>query len=164
MAARLRPASAADAPTLAALQSESFEDQWSPGAVVDLLAMPGAFALIAELGIAERDIAELGWAPRGFVLARAAAGEGEILSIAVHASARRQGLGRILAEAALKEAASRGAEAMFLEVAVDNGAARGLYTALGFAETGRRPAYYSRGAGAAVDALILKMDFPPGSA
>jgi ribosomal-protein-alanine N-acetyltransferase len=153
MAARLCPASAADASVLAALQSESFEDQWSPGALADLLAMPGAFALIGEL----EEV------PRGFVLARTAAGEGEILSIAVHASARRQGLGRLLAEAALTEAAVRGAEKMFLEVAVDNRAALGLYTALGFTQAGRRAAYYSRRRGPAVDALIYRMDLLPHS-
>ncbi len=150
MAVRIRPASVTDIQTLAALQSASFEDLWSPGAMEDLLGMPGAFALIAEQD----------GAARGFVLARAAAGEAEILSVAVHATARRQGLGRILLQAALAEAASRGAGVMFLEVAVDNEAGLGLYTALGFGEAGRRRAYYPRGSGPAVDALILKVDLP----
>lgn len=150
MAVQLRPADGSDAQMLAALQSESFDDIWSRGAIEDLLAMPGAFALIAELdGV-----------PRGFVLARSAADEAEILSIAVHSTARRQGLGRALLEAALVEAASRGAKAMFLEVAVDNRAGLGLYTALGFAEAGRRRAYYPRAGGPAADALILKVDLP----
>ena len=53
-----------------------------------------------------------------------------------------------------------GAETLFLEVAVDNVAALGLYTALGFAETGRRKAYYARAGGPAADALILRVDLP----
>lgn len=150
MAVRLRPAVAADVQTLAALQSASFEDLWSPGAMEDLLAMPGAFALIAEQD----------GTPRGFVLARAAAGEAEILSIAVHGSARRRGLGRALLAAALDAATARRARTIFLEVAVDNAAALGLYTALGFSEAGRRRAYYPREGRPATDALILKADLP----
>lgn len=150
MAVTIREASAADATVLAALHSAGFDDHWSAGAMTDLLALPGAFALLAE---------EDG-APRGFVLARAAADEGEILSIGVHPVARRQGLGRQLIRAAAARAAASGAARLFLEVAVDNAAALGLYTRHGFAEKGRRKAYYARGGHAPVDALIMDVDLP----
>lgn len=146
----IRPAIQADTPALAALHATGFEGQWSAGAMADLLAMPGSFAFVAEDGDG----------PRGFVLARAAAGEAEILSVAVHPIARRQGLARALMTAAAKEAVRRGAGHLYLEVAVDNEAALGLYAGLGFAEAGRRKGYYARGPGLTIDALILKMDFP----
>ena len=146
----IRPATKADTAVLAALHTAGFEETWSPGAMTDLLAMPGAFALIAEEGDG----------PRGFVLAVGAAEQAEIMSIAVHPTARRRGFGRALLSAAA--AAGRGTwrRNLFLEVAVDNPAALGLYTALGFAERGRRKAYYVRKRGPAVDALIMSKDLP----
>ncbi|TCZ55290.1 GNAT family N-acetyltransferase [Roseicella aquatilis] len=108
-----------------------------------MLGMPGAFGL---------------WRPEaGFVLARAAGGEAEILTLAVLPAARRQGLGAALMAAALAGAAARGAEAMFLEVAAGNAAALPLYRGLGFAEVGRRRRYYPDGA----DALVLRRDLRP---
>lgn len=130
-----------DAAALAALHAAAFESPWSAGELAALLASPGVFAL-AEPG-------------EGFVLARVAADEAEILTLAVAPGARRRGLGRRLTEAAAELAAARGAASLFLEVAEDNAAGRGLYAAAGFAETGRRPGYYARPGAAAVDALIL---------
>jgi ribosomal-protein-alanine N-acetyltransferase len=49
---------------------------------------------------------------------------------------------------------------MFLEVAEDNAAALALYTAAGFATTGRRRAYYRRPGGLLVDALMLRSPLP----
>jgi ribosomal-protein-alanine N-acetyltransferase len=86
------------------------------------------------------------------VLARVAAGEAEILTLAVVPGARRRGLGAALMQAALARAAEAGAREMFLEVAEGNEAARRLYGALGFAGVGRRPRYYSDGR----DALVLR--------
>lgn len=142
----IRPALAADAAALAALHGAAFEDRWSAGAMRDLLAMPGAFALIAEAGEG----------PRGFVLARQAADEGEIVSVATHPAARQQGLGTDLLEAALGRLAAGGVQTVFLEVAVDNAAALALYAKFGFALAGRRKAYYERNTGVRVDALIMR--------
>jgi ribosomal-protein-alanine N-acetyltransferase len=94
---------------------------------------------------------------RGFVLARVAADEAEILTLAVAADARRQGHGASLLAHAMAAAAARGAAAMFLEVAATNEAARALYTAAGFGEAGRRARYYADGG----DALILRRTLDP---
>ena len=64
-----------------------------------------------------------GTAPVGFVLARLAAGEGEILTVAVARSHRRQGLGWRLMDAVLRELHAQRAEALFLEVDETNAAA-----------------------------------------
>ena len=92
--------------------------------------------------------------PGGFGLARLAADEGEILTLAVAPDARRQGIGAALLGGMLDRLRNRGAGRVFLEVAADNAAARALYARAGFDETGRRPRYYGTGA-AAMDALIL---------
>jgi len=97
----------------------------------------------------------------GFVLGRAVAGEAELLTLAVAPDARRQGRGRALLAAFETEALARAAQLAFLEVAEDNGPARALYRGAGYAEAGRRPAYYMTQGGAPVDALILRKGLAP---
>lgn len=125
---------------LADLHSEAFDAPWSASAFAELLGQSGVI---------------LEGATDGFILIRAVADEAEILTLAVRPSARRQGLGARLVRAAAERAAAAGAVRMFLEVAEDNGPARALYGALGFEPAGRRPRYYSRADGPAVDALLL---------
>jgi [ribosomal protein S18]-alanine N-acetyltransferase len=88
----------------------------------------------------------------GAVASREAAGEAEILNLAVGADWRRRGIGRGLMGAALAEAISRGAGRAFLEVRESNAGARAFYSRLGFAEQGRRRNYYRD---PAEDALLL---------
>ncbi|MCZ7594452.1 MAG: GNAT family N-acetyltransferase [Hyphomicrobium sp.] len=61
--------------------------------------------------------------------------------------------GRGLARAARRAEVRR----LFLEVASDNDPAIALYKSLGFKTAGRRKAYYQRGAGESVDAIILAL-------
>lgn len=131
-----------EAAALAALHAAAFPpaERWGAEAIRLLLEMPGAFAIHRP--------------GQGFVLARVAAAEAEILTLAVHPAARRRGHGTALLAAALAGAAARGAGAMFLEVAEANAAARALYAAAGFAEVGRRRRYYPDGG----DALVLRRD------
>jgi ribosomal-protein-alanine N-acetyltransferase len=139
----LHPVSLADSPALAELHAAAFPpaESWGAEAMALMLEMPGAFGL---------------WQPgAGLVLARAAAGEAEILTLAVLPASRRRGLGAALLAGAMQGAVARGAGAMFLEVAVGNAAALALYRSLGFAEVGRRRRYYADGA----DALVLRRDF-----
>ncbi len=141
----IRPARADDVPAMAALHATAFADGWDAEVLRAFLTAPGAFGLIAE----DEHVA-------GFVLCRAIAGEAEILTLAVAPSRRREGVGARLLAAAAREAVN-GAEALFLEVADDNDAALALYRGAGFAEVGRRRAYYSSPTGA-IDALILRRD------
>ncbi|WP_149538407.1 GNAT family N-acetyltransferase [Siccirubricoccus phaeus] len=130
------------APALAALHRLAFPpaEAWGADALRLMLEMPGAFALHLP--------------GEGFILARAAGGEAEILTLAVAPAARRRGCGAALLGAALGLAA--GAAAMFLEVAESNPAARALYAAAGFVEVGRRRRYYADGG----DALVLRRALP----
>jgi len=117
-----------------------------------LLAMPGAAGLIAVDG-GSLVPATRAPGPAGFVLWRAAAGEAEILTIAVLPPWRRAGLGGRLLDAALEASARDGAEAMFLEAASDNVAALALYEKRGFSRVGLRKAYYGD-----KDAVVMRRD------
>ncbi len=86
------------------------------------------------------------------MLARAAADEAEILTLAVRPEARGKGLGRALLQAAINQARTLGAATMFLEVGADNPHALALYAGLGFAKVGARKAYYD-----GRDALVLRL-------
>jgi [ribosomal protein S18]-alanine N-acetyltransferase len=144
----LETASPADARAMATVHAASFEEPWDAASIAHALASPGAFGLLVR--------GEAG-AVLGFALARAAAGEAELLTLAVEPAARRGGLGRALVSAVAGAAGALGAAALYLEVAEDNPAAFALYRAEGFAEVGRRRGYYRRADGA-VDALVLRRD------
>ncbi len=134
------------APVIAALHAACFDDEpWSEQDVAELLATPGAIAVLAQDG----------GEPLGFALARAAAEDCELLSIGVLQAARRGGIGRHLLHAVFHRAAAAGAARLFLEVAEDNLAARALYGQEGFTRIGQRKGYYRRPSGPAGDAVVL---------
>jgi ribosomal-protein-alanine N-acetyltransferase len=141
----LIPATIAHGPAMAAIHAAAFppKQRWGADALALQLGLPGAFGLLAG--------------PDGFVLARVAADEAEILTLAVVPSARRRGLARDLLKAALARAAQSGAAAMLLEVANTNTAARALYAGLGFVQVGLRRGYYAQG----MDALVLRLGLIP---
>ncbi len=143
----IRTAGVSAAPVLAAIHALAFGEPWSEAEFAQLLASPGAFALVAH---AQGE-------PAGFVLVRVAADEAEILTLAVVPAARRRGLAAALMRRGADHARQDGALQLFLEVAGDNPAARALYAGLGFAQVGVRTGYYERPAGAA-DALVLRLD------
>jgi [ribosomal protein S18]-alanine N-acetyltransferase len=140
MTPRLFDPGTGDFAVLAALHATSFPDGWSAVSLRELFAGPGVFAFLL---------------PGGFVLARAAGGEAEILTLAVAPSLRRQGIARALVQATASHAQELGASTLFLEVATGNGPALALYAGLGFTAAGRRKAYY-----AGQDANILKAILP----
>jgi ribosomal-protein-alanine N-acetyltransferase len=143
--------SADDPAPLAALHAACFKDAWETGAITGLLASPGAFAIHCQ---------------DGFVLARSAGGEAEILTLAVAPHARGRGLGRALLQAAIARCEEQGAHAMFLEVGADNPHALALYAGLGFTKVGMRKGYYASvsggtfGSSGGGDALVLRLSLP----
>lgn len=92
------------------------------------------------------------------MLAREAAGEAEILTIAVHEKGARNGLGWRLMQGAMRESRVRGGEIMFLEVDDGNHPAINLYRKLGFEKAGERPAYYADANGRRSAALVMRRD------
>lgn len=152
----IHPAGAEDVERLAALHGRCFEEAWDAASLARLLAMPGAFAFMAEPSAAN-DAPDLPLL--GFVLARVGGGEAEILSIGVDPAMRGRRIGRELLEAAATAAIAAGADTLFLEVAEDNEEAIRLYERFGFYLVGMRPGYYARGE-TRVAARTLKCDLP----
>jgi ribosomal-protein-alanine N-acetyltransferase len=135
------PLGIAHARLIAGMHHVCFAEPWSEKAMGELLSLPGVFGWMVSDGEG----------PKGFVMARTAADEAEILTILVLPPYRRHGLARLLLDRVVDNAKMQGAAKLYLEVASSNGAAQALYTQMEFAEVGRRPRYYANGG----DALLL---------
>ncbi len=134
---------------LADLHARAFPERpWSAPDIGKLLENAAVFAILSRAD-----------EPQGFAMAWAAAGDAELLTVAVIPEARRRGVGAALVTSAGVAALVRGAASMHLEVAEDNAAARALYAKLGYEEAGRRHAYYA-GEGGAVDAIVMRRTLP----
>lgn len=128
---------------MAELHRESFDSPWSEQTFITLLSQPIVCGWIAR----DKE-------PTGFVLARVAADEIEILTVAIRNSHRRKGIAQTLINQALDWGRKNNGVICHLEVAADNTAALALYESLGFEETGRRDRYYHRPQGA-IDAVLM---------
>ena len=148
----LQELQADDAGALATLHREDFARPWSED---EFAALIGDATVI---GYAARQAGRGHEPPVGFVLARRAAGEGEILTVAVSRGHRRHGIGWQLMDAVLRQLHAERAEALFLEVDEANAAALALYRRLGFATVGRRDNYYRNASGAPFAALVMRRD------
>ena len=131
---------------MAALHADAFGDTgraWSANEIKALLKSPGVFSVSESAA---------------FALGRVVADEAELLTIATRPTARRQGHGMRCLKAFEAAARARGARSAFLEVGEDNPAAIALYQGAGYEHVGRRSAYYTRGDGKRVAALILRRE------
>jgi ribosomal-protein-alanine N-acetyltransferase len=146
------PLETADAGIAATLHRARFPQPWNDGEFHSLLSQDPVYGFLALKEGA------VGRTAGGFVLARAAGGEAEILTIGVDLRFARAGLGWRLMQAALREAKMRGAEDVFLEVDERNVAACGLYAKLGFAKVGERKAYYAAADSSRSTALVMRRD------
>lgn len=145
----IEAASAEQAELLGALHARAFDRPWRADEIAKLLANSAVFAIVSR--------SETG--AQGFAMGWAAAGDAELLTLAVVPEARRKGVGASLVTSIGVAALVRGAASMHLEVAEDNAAARALYAKLGYEEAGRRHAYYA-GEGGAVDAIVMRRALP----
>lgn len=145
---RLRPATAADAAPVAAIEAAVFSDPWSVESIRESIGMPWMFTWVAE---------DAAGGVVGYVFCREIAGESELLNIAVAPGLRRSGLGARLLDAALGWAEARGARETFLEVRESNRAAITLYEKVGFRAVGRRRGYYEA---PAEDAILYRRPAP----
>ncbi|MGH7614631.1 MAG: ribosomal protein S18-alanine N-acetyltransferase [Gemmatimonadales bacterium] len=139
---RIRPARKADVPALVALERIAFTDPWSSVDFTDCIAS-GLVIFVAVTGDG----------PVGYIVARHALDEGEILNLGVALPVRRRGVGRALVGRVLETLAATGVAAVFLEVRESNVPAQQLYVAFGFQEVGRRRHYYQR---PVEDAVVLR--------
>jgi ribosomal-protein-alanine N-acetyltransferase len=148
----LEPLTVGDSAAVSVLHREDFVRPWTDGEFASLLEQDTVF------GFAARETGQGAKPPVGFVLARLAAGEGEILTVAVARAHRRQGLGWQLMDAVLRELHAQRAEALFLEVDETNAPAIALYRRLGFRQVGQRPNYYRSTEHGPTGALVMRRD------
>jgi [ribosomal protein S18]-alanine N-acetyltransferase len=133
-----------DASAIAAVHAGSFRRGWGEDEIARLL--------LERNVVAQRITA--GGKLIGFILSRVAAGEAEILSVAIAPSWRGRGLSRRLLDLHMRRLAGIGVRSIFLEVGEQNAPACRLYRRAGFSEVGRRLGYYEDGA----TALVLRRD------
>lgn len=130
---RVRLATPADIPALLALdRGAPTAAHWSEADYQRLFAeAAGCLTMVIEWD----DL-------QGFLVARDLGPEWEIENIVIANSAQRRGLGARLVQEVLERAQTQATQAVCLEVRESNQAARGLYSKLGFVESGRRKSYY----------------------
>ena len=97
-----------------------------------------------------------------FALFRVIADEAELLTIATHPDAQRQGRALTCMSLWQDTARALGAAQAFLDVAADNHPAIALYTACGYVRSGSRTEYYPRPDGAACDAILMSRNLSLG--
>ncbi|MEY8830245.1 GNAT family N-acetyltransferase [Sedimentitalea sp. XS_ASV28] len=97
-----------------------------------------------------------------FALFRVIADEAELLTIATHPEARRQGRARACMSRWHERAQELGATYAVLEVAADNAPACALYEGCGYVQSGRRTGYYPRPDAGACDALLMTCNLSQG--
>jgi len=140
----LEPRDAAEAVRIARMCAEAAE--WSEE----------AYARLDEAGC-RGWVAQTGAKTVGFLVARCAADEAEILNLGVAPESRRRGYATALAQEALREFRGRGVRRVFLEVRASNRGALAFYEGLGFRGAGRRAAYYEK---PREDAVCMALEFP----
>jgi ribosomal-protein-alanine N-acetyltransferase len=144
---KVRPASPADAGSLAAIDVNVNINPWNARQFAAACSEANAkeqFAMVVE---------ESGRTV-GFVVFSQVLDEASIFSIGVHFAHQRKGLGYLLLESALLKMKNDGATRCLLEVRQSNAVARRLYEGNGFKLDGIRKSYYPT-QGGREDALLM---------
>lgn len=145
----LRSGAVADLALVDRVMRDAFEprfgEAWTHNQVLGLMAMPGVWLTIAEIG----------GEAAGFALSRRVLDEAELLLLATAPMFRRRGVGAALLRAVISDAGMQGARTLHLEVRDGNDAIK-LYRASGFAKVGERRHYYRGVDGQAFDALTYR--------
>ena len=142
-----------DIRTIAAIHAVSFLHQWSEEELSILMREPNVVCLVARRANVFGTRSAI-----GFLLLRHAAGEAEVLTIAVDPRRRSRGCGRDLMVAGFRELFRHEVTTIFLEVDAGNAAAVSLYRKLGFQQVGERRGYYRAEAGGSSTALVMRAD------
>jgi [ribosomal protein S18]-alanine N-acetyltransferase len=144
----LQEAGPRDAAAFAVLHAASFQRGWSEDELERVLMDR---QVVAHRAVSGKELT-------GFILSRMAAGEAEILSVAVAARWRGHGLARRLLSLHLRRLAGLAVSTVFLEVEQGNEPALRLYARSGFRQVGSRPGYYPDKSGGVLPALVLRRD------
>lgn len=136
----VRPVRTGDLGAIAELEEAAFQDFWPREMLAYEIEHPQSVLLLASLG----------GRPVGYAAFRHAAGEAELLRLAVRPKERRRGVAQALISEGFERLRKEEVQFCFLEVRQDNTPAIAFYERLGFARNGRRRGYYRDG----TDALI----------
>jgi ribosomal-protein-alanine N-acetyltransferase len=126
----------------------AYGEAWTRRQVGDALTLPNTHYLLAGPDGEDPGDGDA----TGFLMSRGAAGEEELLLIAVSPEARRRGIGRALLQRFVKAARERGHLRLFLEMRDGNPAGH-LYRDFGFEPVGRRRNYYRGARNGPIDAI-----------
>lgn len=138
-----------DPSSMAVIHKTCFAKPWDEATMAQFLASPDTLCLVGSVSDDSSGIVG------GMLIARKAADEAELITLAVAPACRRSGLGRALLEFAVHELRAAGAKTLFLEVDESNEAAVALYRKLGAQPVGRRAGYYEHGGDASIFSLAL---------
>ncbi len=122
-----------DIPEVAELGRRIFSEPWTERGFEYALDVSENVFLVAE---------RIDGHISGYCGLYALADEGEIVSVAVEETSRRQGLGRAMVEELLVSAARQGVQRIYLETRVSNEAAIALYRQMEFLPCGTRKGFY----------------------
>ena len=117
---------------VAEMEKQFFSSPWSENSVRSELHNPLSLWLVAIDGETVC----------GYIGSQTAAGETDVMNLAVLPDYRRSGLGRRLTEALIVRLREQGSAAVLLEVRESNAPAISLYEKAGFHTVGIRPNYY----------------------
>jgi ribosomal-protein-alanine acetyltransferase len=145
---RIRPATVADVPAIAAIERACFSDPWTAAGIAETIQYGTARAYVAVDSV--RVV--------GYVMARISGEEAEILNLAVLPDDRRRGLARQLLTAGLAALVESKVADVYLEVRESNAGAIALYQGFGFRPVGLRSDYYRN---PREDALVLRAALIP---
>jgi ribosomal-protein-alanine N-acetyltransferase len=145
----LRSGAVADLATVDRIMQDAFDarfgEAWTHNQVLGLLAMPGVWLTIAELG----------GESAGFALSRRVLDEAELLLLATAPTLRRRGVAAALLRTVIADATAQSADTLHLEVRDGNDAIK-LYRSEGFVMVGQRRNYYHGPGGLTYDALTYR--------
>lgn len=142
------PMAEGDIDQVLALEQSVYPHPWSRGNFVDSLASGYQCWVLRD-----RDGQLL-----GYFLLMAIVDEAHLLNVAVGAGVQGQGLGRLLLNQAVACARGLGMESVLLEVRPSNARALEIYRRYGFAQIGRRKAYYPAIDGQREDAIVMRIE------
>jgi ribosomal-protein-alanine N-acetyltransferase len=141
----VRPLAEADLDRVMEIELEAYPHPWTRGIFADCLRVGyQCWGLQADASLV------------GYCILTHAANEAHLLNLCVAPSWQRRGLGGILLEHVVRLALAHGCESIFLEVRPSNRDAIRLYQRSGFTVIGKRPGYYSKGAGRE-DAIVMRL-------
>lgn len=131
---------------IADLEKLCFHDPWSVKSITSELTNPLSCWVVAM----EDDRLV------GYVGSQSVLGWADMMNLAVHPEYREKGIATNLINVLIEYLIQMQVTCLTLEVRVSNTAAISLYSKMGFAEVGRRPAYYRN---PREDALILRKEW-----